>query len=71
MFNIPVSGNKNIKRNGKKVIVYLGEQLPPRIPRIAKWVKRSSGLCTVLVCSRRGFFEKFSDPSFDAVFLFR
>ncbi|HEY4800375.1 MAG TPA: hypothetical protein VII99_14945, partial [Bacteroidia bacterium] len=69
--NVPVAGNENLKRSNKKIIVYLGEQLPPRIPRMAKWVKRSSNFSTALVCSKRGFFEKFSDPGFDAVFLFR
>jgi len=69
--HVPVSGRSNPKRNEKKVIVYLGEQLPPRIPRIAKWVKRSGEYSTVLVCSQRGYFEKFSNNEFDAVFLFR
>ena len=71
LFNFPVSGNTLLKRNGKQVIVYLGEHLPPRIPRIAKWVKRSSDYSIVLVCSKQGFYEKFSDPNFDGVFLFR
>lgn len=71
LVNSPVSGRKELKRNNKKVIVYLGEQLPPRIPRMAKWVKRSSDFSTVLVCSQRGFFEMFSNDEFDAVFLFR
>lgn len=69
-FNIPIDGILKLKSR-KKIIVYLGEQLPPRIPRLAKWVKRSSEFSTVLVCSQRGYFEKFSDPNFDAVFLFR
>ena len=69
--NFPVAGTDNLKRNEKKVIVYLGEQLPARIPRMAKWVKRSGEYSTVLVCSKRGYFEKFSNSEFDAVFLFR
>lgn len=69
--NFPVSLSVNLKRTEKKVIVYLGEQLPARIPRMAKWVKRSGEYSTVLVCSQRGYFEKFSNSEFDAVFLFR
>ncbi|MFH1004127.1 MAG: hypothetical protein V1781_01310 [Bacteroidota bacterium] len=71
LFNFPVSYNDDLKQKEKKVIVYLGELLPPRISRMAKWVKRSSDFATVLVCSKQGFFEKFSDPNFDSVFLFR
>ncbi|MBI4929398.1 MAG: hypothetical protein HY841_01455 [Bacteroidetes bacterium] len=69
--NVPVTGTGKLKRSEKKVIVYLGEQLPARIPRIAKWVKRSGEYSTILVCSQRGYFEKFSNNEFDAVFLFR
>lgn len=71
LINFPVPGTSKVKRSSKKVIVYLGEQLPPRIPRMAKWVKRSSDFSTVLVCSQRGFVEKFSNGEFDGVFLFR
>jgi len=71
LVNFSVAGADKLKRNNKKVIVYLGEQLPPRIPRMAKWVKRSSEFSTVLVCSQRGYVEKFSNNEFDAVFLFR
>jgi hypothetical protein len=71
LVNSPVSGTEIFKRNNRKVIVYLGEHLPPRIPRIAKWVKRSSRFSTVLVCSQQGFVEKFSNDEFDGVFLFR
>lgn len=70
VLSVPVLGISKIK-TGKKAVVYLGEQLPPRIPRIAKWVRRSGEYFTILVCSKRGFFEKFSNNEFDAVFLFR
>lgn len=70
LLNVPVSGMAEIKSD-RKIIVYLGEQLPPRIPRIAKWVKRQSDYSTILVCSRRGYFEKFSNKEFDNIFLFR
>ncbi len=69
--NFSVEETAILKRSEKKVIVYLGEQLPARIPRMAKWVKRSSGYSTILVCSQRGYFEKFTNNEFDAVFLFR
>jgi hypothetical protein len=53
------------------VILFVGEQLPPRIPRMAKWIKRLSEYQPILVCHRKGFNEKFSDPCFDYVFLYR
>ncbi len=55
----------------KKRIVFIGELLPPRTPRMAKWIIRSGNYSAVLVCSKRGFVEKFSDPCFEASFLFR
>ena len=56
---------------GEKTIVYVGEFLPPRIPRLAKWFKRYEAFTTVLICHKRGFVEKFSNPDIDHVFLFR
>lgn len=52
-------------------ILFVGEFLLPRIPRMAKWIKRESQFPLVLLCHKRGFVEKFSDPCFDAVYLFR
>jgi len=71
VLNVPISKASQLKYTHKKIIVYLGQQLPPRIPRMAKWVKRSGEYSTMLVCSQRGYFEKFSNNEFDAVFLFR
>lgn len=65
---IPI-GSSNIE--GDKTVVYVGEFLPPRIPRLAKWMKRYGAYTTVLVCHKRGFIEKFSNPNIDYVFLFR
>lgn len=55
----------------KHVLLYVGEFLPPRIPREAKWIRRQSDYTPVLVCYRYGFVEAFSDDCFEAVFLFR
>jgi hypothetical protein len=65
----PISGSSKIQ--GDTTIVYVGESLPPRIPRVAKWFKRSGNYTTVLVCHKRGFVEKFSNPDIDYTFLFR
>ena len=67
--NIPVAGTSQIK--GEKTIIYAGEFLPPRIPRLAKWFKRYGSFTTVLVCHKRGFVEKFSNQDIDYTFLFR
>ncbi len=66
---LPVSGSSTIK--GEKTIIYVGEFLPPRIARVAKWFKKSGSYTTVLVCHKRGFVEKFSNPDIDHTFLFR
>src|SRR5579862_603113 len=60
----------SIKRN-KKTIIFVGEFLPPRIPRLAKWLKRSGDYNTILICSKHGFIEKFNDESIDLTLLFR
>jgi len=54
-----------------KRIVFVGELLPPRTPRMAKWITRSGNYACMLVCSKRGYVEKFSDPVFEKTFLFR
>lgn len=65
--NFPVRKNKNLPNT----VLFTGEQLPPRIPRMAKWIKRQSDYNIVLLCHRRGFIEKFSDNCFDEVILYR
>ena len=59
------------KASGIKRVVFIGEQLPPRTARIAKWVKRSGGYECILLCSKKGYIHKFSDPAFGKIFLFR
>lgn len=55
----------------KKVIVYVGEFLPPRIGRMAKWIRKYGDYTTILLCHKRGFVEKFSNEEIDTVCLFR
>lgn len=69
--HLPVSGSPGIAEKGKKRIVFIGELLPPRTPRMAKWIVRTGTYSAVLVCSKRGFIQKFSDPCFEATLLFR
>lgn len=59
------------KDDSKNVVLFVGEHLPPRIPRMAKWLKRESDYTIILVCHQRGFIKEFSDPSFSAIHLFR
>jgi hypothetical protein len=66
----PITGIKDIDK-GKKIIVYTGEFMPPRIPRIAKWSKKLAGFYTVLLCHEGGYFKKFSNEDVDQTFLFR
>jgi len=54
-----------------RVVVYLGGNLPPRIARIAKWLKRTGPHYTVLVCHQDGFRQKYSNDALDRVILFR
>jgi hypothetical protein len=70
-FHLPVSGMIPGVEKGLKRIVFVGELLPPRTPRMAKWIKRTGSYSTVLVCSKRGYVEKFSNPDFEKTFLFR
>src|ERR1041385_6178484 len=57
--------------NEKPTIIYLGENLPPRIARMVKWLKKTEPFTAILVCSRDGFHKKFSNDFFDEVILFR
>jgi hypothetical protein len=54
-----------------RTIIYVGEFLPPRTARMAKWMKRTGSYRTVLVCSRHGYVSAFTNNSFDHTFLFR
>jgi len=62
----------------KHLVIYLGENLPPRIARMVKWLKKTpalqsgkEALTAILVCSKDGFHKKFSNDFFDEVLLFR
>jgi len=52
-------------------IIYLGENLPPRIARMYKWLKRKYAINGVLVCAQNGYNSKFVEMEFDSVYLFR
>jgi hypothetical protein len=54
-----------------KLIVYVGEFLPPRIPRMAKWTSRFEKITSILLCHKRGFYEKFTTPEINVTILFR
>lgn len=54
-----------------KYVVYLGENLPPRIARLVKWLKRTDLVTAILICQQDGYNTKFSNSSFDQVILFR
>jgi hypothetical protein len=69
--HLPVSGLPPKAKRDQKRIVFIGELLPPRTPRMAKWIIRTGNYTAILVCSKRGFVEKFSDTCFENTFLFR
>ena len=67
----PALKSKKVTEKQVKTIVFVGEFLPPRIPRMAKWLKRESEFYFILLCHERGFVEKYTDASFDETHLFR
>jgi hypothetical protein len=67
----PTLNNKTTQPGKAKHVVFVGEFLPPRIPRMAKWLKREGNFYFVLLCHERGFVEKYTDSSFDETLLFR
>ncbi len=71
-YQLSTSPKKNLTGIGtRKTVVFVGEFLPPRIPRMAKWLKREGDFYFILVCHQRGFVEKYTDTSFDETHLFR
>jgi hypothetical protein len=68
---IPVKVDSKIIKGNTKIIIYVGEFLPPRIARLAKWSKRLDTFTTILLCHKRGFVEKFSGDEIDGIMLFR
>jgi hypothetical protein len=69
--NWPVNKLKSLNNTEKKIIVYIGGGLVPRISRIAKWVKRNEGFETVLVAHKISYQNKFSNNEWSYVFLYR
>ena len=62
------------KGSGKpraNTILFVGEQLPARIPRLAKWLNKKSDYKLILLCHQHGFVSQFVDDCFDEIYLFR
>jgi len=52
-------------------IIFLGENLPPRIARMYKWLHRAHAVNAILVCAQNGYNPKFVEVEFSRVYLFR
>ena len=52
-------------------VYYIGENLPPRISRMVKWLKRTQPINALLICHIDGYNAFFSNDSFDRVLLYR
>ncbi len=69
--NWPVNKIKSLNNTEKRIIVYIGEGLVPRISRMAKWVRRNEGFETVLVAHQISYQNKFSNNEWNYIFLYR
>lgn len=70
LYKLGVPDNSLAKSKSKRVI-YLGEYLPSRISRVAKYVKRESDYSTALVALKSGTKVKHNTDIFDETVLFR
>lgn len=52
-------------------IIFLGENMPPRVARMLKWLKRNYSVSAILICHETGYNPKYSNQSFDKILLFR
>ncbi|MFN8277453.1 MAG: hypothetical protein U0T84_08225 [Chitinophagales bacterium] len=57
--------------NQSFTIYYIGENLPPRISRMVKWLKRTYPVKAVLICHKDGYSPLFDNQTFDQTLLFR
>jgi hypothetical protein len=58
-------------KHGRLNVIFLGENMPPRIARMLKWLKRNHAVSAVLVCHELGYNPKYSNESFEQILLFR
>ncbi|MFC2100991.1 hypothetical protein ACFLRZ_04090, partial [Bacteroidota bacterium] len=55
-----------------KVIVFIGNQLPPRISRISKWIRKGDeNIRTILLCYKSGYYKMFSNKDWNLQISFR
>ena len=52
-------------------VIFLGESLPPRISRLAKWLKRSQNYRIILCAHRIHFVKHFAGDEWDVIYLYR
>ncbi|MGL4599631.1 MAG: hypothetical protein ACRCYO_19050, partial [Bacteroidia bacterium] len=60
-----------IKKDNRRTIVFVGEFLPPRTARIAKWLKRTYNDQLILVCYKAGFVPHFVNEGIEQTLLYR
>ena len=71
LIDYPVNRLPKFSDPEKKIIVFTGDRMILRSSRMAKWVKRNGAFFTVLLSHKLYFIEKFSNPEWDSVFLYR
>jgi hypothetical protein len=54
-----------------RTVVFVGEQLPPRIPRLSKYLRKNFGYKTILLCSVAGYVQAYAEDHFDRTELVR
>lgn len=57
--------------NGKTTILFAGDFLPPRISRIAKWLKRTGDYNICLLCHTGGYTAAYAEAEWDSKAFFR
>jgi|GEM_PF-726530 len=71
VLNVPAIADIKKLAWDKKIIVFAGEFIQPRIPRLAKWGKKLAGFYTILLCHEGGYYKKLSNDEIDQTILFR
>lgn len=72
MLRVPTSARHFTPESAERWVLYTGEFLPARIPRMVKWIRREDPqIRALLLCHIYGYFQAFANEHIDRTLLFR
>jgi hypothetical protein len=71
IINVTPKEAKSINAGEKRIILFIGQKLDPRIPRLTKWINTSQEYSTVIFCHKDYYTQEFVSKKQGAILFYR